>query len=68
MEVRDIQGRSPLMEPAIRGDGQPYMMRILRISGADLHAKDNDDLTAADLAGQHGNKALAEELRFFMKE
>ena len=68
IDARDIRGRTPLMESAIRGDGQPYMMRILRVNGADLYAKDNDGLTAADLAEQNGNKAIAEELRLFMKE
>ena len=66
LEGRDIQGRTPLMQAAIRGDGEPYMMRILRVCGADLHAKDNDGLTAADLAEQHGNIAIAEELRLIM--
>ena len=54
------------MQAAIRADGEPYMMRILRVSGADLHYKDNDGLTAADLAEQHGNIAIAEELQLFM--
>jgi len=68
IEARDIRGKTPLMESAVRGDGQPYMMRILRAGGANLYAKDNDGLTAADLAEQNGNKAIAEELLLFMKE
>ena len=68
IEAREIRGKTPLMESAVRGDGQPYMMRILRASGANLYAKDNDGLTAADLAGQNGNKEIAEELLLFMKE
>lgn len=66
LKARDIQGRTPLMQAAIRGDGEPYMMRILRVRGADLHAKDSNGMTAADLAEQHGNSSIAEELRLFM--